>query len=145
MELLFFGRPGSSPFLLTDNEHPSPAGKRLSESRHFSREVSVTDRSNAGHSLASYPGIPIWRRGEEECLVHTAVRMCLISNQLLCKKRKMTNSRGLGFIDDVCQRRSEYSTCVHTRPSTSFRCLLNTTMVSNNQARLISMRKGKAC
>ena len=35
-------------------------------------------------TLASYPGvpIPIWRRGEEERLVHTVMRMRLISNQL---------------------------------------------------------------
>ena len=44
--------------------------------------------------VASYPGvpIPIWRRGEEECLVHTVVRMCLILNQLLRKRHKMTIS-----------------------------------------------------
>ena len=44
----------------------------------------------------------------------------------------MMNSRGLGFIDGVCRWRSEYSTCVHTQPGTLVRCLLNTTMVSNN-------------
>ena len=52
--------------------------------------------------LTSYPGVLIWRRSEEERPVHTVVCMHLISNQLFCKKRKMTNSRGLGFIDDVC-------------------------------------------
>ena len=37
--------------------------------------------------LASFPGvrIPVWRRGEEECLVHTVVNIHLISE----KFRKM--------------------------------------------------------
>ena len=54
--------------------------------------------------LALLPGvlIPAWRRGEEECLVHTVVRMHLISNQLICKRQKMTISNRLSFIDDVC-------------------------------------------
>ena len=86
----------------------------------------------AGEVLALYPGVPVWRRGEEEHLVHTVVYMHLISNQLLRRKRKMTNSRGLGFIDDVCRRRSELFTRVHTRPGTVVRCLHNVTMVSNN-------------
>ena len=47
----------------------------------------VPRRSNLeeGRGVASYPGIPIWRRGEEEHLVHTVVRMRLISE----KSRKM--------------------------------------------------------
>ena len=57
----------------------------------------------AGWVLASFPSVQIWRRGEEERLVHTVVCMHLISIQLLCKRQKMTMSNGSGFIDDVCQ------------------------------------------
>ena len=41
----------------------------------------VTDLSGSEQDVASYPGIPIWRRGEEERLVHTVVRMHLISEK----------------------------------------------------------------
>ena len=44
----------------------------------------------------------------------------------------MTNSKGLGFIDDICWWRSEYFMRIHTRPGTLVRCLLNTTVVSTN-------------
>ena len=33
------------------------------------------------YKLASYPGVPIWRRGEKERLVHIVVRMRLISEK----------------------------------------------------------------
>ena len=79
-------------------------------------------------------------------MVHTVVRVRLISNQLLRKKRKMTNSRELGFIDDVCRWRSEYSTRVRMQPGTLVRCLLNTTMVCNNHTITLNIHeKGEAC
>ena len=41
-----------------------------------------TDREPRTHMIvASYPGVPIWRRGEEEHLIHTVVCMRFISKK----------------------------------------------------------------
>ena len=48
-------------------------------------------------NIASFPGISIRRRGEEERLVHTVVCMGLILNQLL-HETKDDISNGLGFV-----------------------------------------------
>ena len=45
--------------------------------------------------------IPRCSNLEEECLVHTVVRMRLISKQLLCNTHKMTISNALGFTNTV--------------------------------------------
>ena len=53
--------------------------------------------------------------GRGEHLVHTFVRVHLISNQLLRNKQKMTISNGLGFLDDVCRWCTKWSTWMFVR------------------------------
>ena len=47
--------------------------------------------------IASYPGVPIWRRGEEERPVHSVVHMRLISG----KSRKIGYSGNFPCNGDV--------------------------------------------
>ena len=53
--------------------------------------------------VTSFPGAPIpaWRKVEKERLVHTVVRMHLISNQLLRKRHGKTIFNELGFMTFV--------------------------------------------
>ena len=100
-----------NPNLQVD-QHLLPKPDNLSASLAGNQHFTVINLSHTFQQMplvASFPGIPIsaWRRSEEECLVHTVVRMHLISNQLLRKRRKMMISNGLVFIDDICRWHTE--------------------------------------